>query len=116
MKVRLYLLLAVLPVSACVSTNHYNWGSYPEGLYQYYSSPEKHNKIRAQLVADLQNLEKRQALVPPGLYAEAGTYFLEQGDSKTALEYYKKEYAAWPESRGLMSSLIANLERNNDAR
>jgi|GEM_PF-1361779 len=101
----------VVIVSGCSSAQYYNWGNYPEGLYRYYQQPGEKHKIRTRLVQHIQALETSGALVPPGLYAEVGTYYLENGDSATAVEYYKKEHAAWPESRTLMSALIQNLEK-----
>ncbi len=103
--------LALLCVAGCASqSSNYQWGSYSDGLYHYYQRPGEHEQIRARLVKHVNNLEKQGALIPPGLYAEVGTYFLEAGDSATAVEYYQKEHDAWPESRDFMSALISNLQ------
>ena len=48
----------------------------------------------------------------PGLLAEAGTYYLLEGDAEAAVDFYRQEAAAWPESRPMMATLITNLEAN----
>ncbi|SMF47685.1 hypothetical protein SAMN02745866_03072 [Alteromonadaceae bacterium Bs31] len=107
----LSLSLILLCVVGCTTqSTRYKWGNYSDGLYHYYQEPAEHSKIRARLVTHIENLEKQEAVVPPGLYAEVGTYFLEAGDSTSAVIYYQKEYEAWPESRDFMSALITNLQ------
>ena len=49
--------------------------------------------------------------VAPGLYAELGTLYLQLGSAEKAIAMYKKERDAWPESKGLMTAMIQNLER-----
>ncbi|WP_075187809.1 DUF4810 domain-containing protein [Teredinibacter haidensis] len=112
---KILLIACILLLGACSSQNHYNWGGYSDGLYEYYHRPSEHAKVRQQLVAHIANLEKSAKLIPPGLYAEAGTFFLETGDSATAIEYYKKEYETWPESQTLMMAMIQNLEKRYSA-
>lgn len=108
----LVVIALALAAGGCVdSTTRFNWGPYSDGLYRYYHDPASAERVRSQLVRHIQALEKSGALVPPGLYAEVGTYFLDAGDSQTAVEYYRKEYDAWPESRSFMSALIQNLEK-----
>lgn len=113
---KMVLIALLTGLCACSSGPQYQWGNYPDGLYRYFQKPDEHEQIRAHLVEHIKALEDNGTVIPPGMYAEAGTYFLEKGDSLTALEYYKKEYSAWPESQAFMASLIGNLERHNDAR
>ena len=112
---RLYVLFAVGLISSCASQSQYDWGSYSDGLYRYYQYPAEHQKIRQKLVSHIEQLEANGKIVPPGLYAEVGTYFLQAGDSATAITYYEKEHETWPESRKLMSSMIFNLEGRQNA-
>ena len=56
------------------------------------------------------DLEKEKQIVPPGLYAELGTLYLQEGDAEKAKKYYAKERDAWPESKTLMDTLIKNLD------
>jgi hypothetical protein len=59
----------------------------------------------------LAELESRKVRPAPGLYAELGTLYLENGDRISAARYYTKERDAWPESRYMMDALLANLQK-----
>ena len=89
----------------------YSWGNYDQMLYASYKDPAKANELRVELETRIAEAEQRKQKVPPGLYAELGTLYLQGGDTNTAVEYYKKERDAWPESRGMMDALIKALER-----
>lgn len=103
------LLLAAL-LSACV-TRKYDWDGYDAKLYRYYKDPSTAEVFRTTTEAHLKDLEGKNLRPAPGLYAELGTLYLERGDVKTAAFYYAKERDAWPESRHLMSTLLASLEK-----
>jgi len=87
----------------------YKWGSYDEMLYQSYKSPEKSDAFRESLELHLTKMEQSQQKVAPGLYAELGTLYLQAGDRGKAVSFYIKERDAWPESKGLMETLITNI-------
>lgn len=115
------LLLAVLAPSVialggCVTSGAYNWGSYDELLYQSYKDVTRTETMRLELEQHLTALEKRDQRVAPGLYAELGTLYLQAGDTSRAVQFYEKERATWPASEGLMTAMIANLERRIAAR
>jgi len=113
----LLVTLLLCCIAACSTTSrYYDWGTYDDDLYRYPQHADEHDAIRTRLVKHLINLEKQGALVPPGLYAEAGSYYLENGDVATAVVYYQKEYDAWPESRTLMGALIENLGKHSEAK
>lgn len=102
------LMCALL--SGCTSTQLYRWGNYENDLYRYYHHADQRPTVVAdylQFVAQLENGEQKPA---PGLYAEAGTFLLLQGEREKAIAYYQMEHEVWPESRRLMSALIANLQ------
>lgn len=106
------LLLSVCMVLAgCASSNTlYNWGNYENNLFNYYDKPELRESIAANQIAFLRELENSGKVPAPGLFAEAGTFLLLQGDVKGAVEFYQKEHDAWPESQLMMSALITNLK------
>ena len=85
----------------------YQWGEYDKGLYGMYEKPETAEAFRTKLETHLNTLEQKKAKVPPGLYAELGTLYLQKGDRTTALRWYDKERATWPESKYLMDTMIA---------
>jgi hypothetical protein len=111
MKIKLSAALccAVL-LTGCV-TNKYEWGAYNQGLYNYYKNPTTQKDFKKDLTALLQRSEKQNKKPAPGLYAELGTLCLESGDKAGAIANYKKESAAWPESKPLMDTLIKNLDK-----
>lgn len=106
------LLLASIVFAGCATTQGaYNWGAYDELLYQSYKDATKVADLRVGLEQHIAALEKANGRVPPGLYAELGTLYLEAGDSERAIDMYSRERDAWPESKGLMDVMIASLER-----
>lgn len=110
--VLLALLAATLLASGCTTTRGpYDWGAYDELLYVAYKDPTKTDELRQRLETHITALEAANSKVAPGLYAELGTLYLEGGDDDTAIYWYEKERAAWPESRGFMTALIVNLQR-----
>lgn len=110
--ITLAAVLAALALSGCATTREaYDWGGYDQMLYESYKEAAKAGEFRAELEAHITALEARNATVAPGLYADLGTLYLEAGDSDRAIALYEKERAAWPESRGLMTALIVNLQR-----
>jgi hypothetical protein len=111
--VRTYILalFIVTTLSACVPPSMYQWGNYENGLYKSYQDPNQTEALRIDLESHIKDLESLQQKIPPGLCAELGTLYFQKGDSNTAKFYYAKERDTWPESRGLMTSMIQNIER-----
>lgn len=108
---------AVLAISGgCAVQPLYRWGQYDELLYRSYKDAAQVETLRTRLEAHLTALQRSRATVPPGLYADLGTLYLQKGDATTARAYYVKERDAWPESRVLMESMISNLDRRAGAK
>ena len=115
MKVFPIALLCVLMTGCATRTGLYQWGGYDAMLYQSYKNPEKAVEFRQGLELHITKMEASNQKVAPGLYAELGTLYLQTGDNTKAVSMYKKERDAWPESSGLMDSLITNVaKRSND--
>lgn len=113
MKLKLVLpLLGIALLSGCANQQHglYAWGDYDNGLYEYYHEPESQDEFVLAMIAHLDGLEQSGAKAAPGLNAEVGTFMLKAGKKKSAVSYYEKEAAAWPESKPLMLVLIKNLK------
>jgi len=101
-----FLLLTVV---GCAQ-NKYNWNGYDKGLYDAYKDPNQIIALQIRLQETIDALEKEKQVVPPGLYAELGTLYLQEGNIEKAKFYYAKERDAWPESKTLMNVLIKNLD------
>lgn len=110
MKLAMVLFCALL-LSGCAAQRQYQWGNYEPQLYAAYQDPNKMEALRLGLEAQIEALEKTGQRVPPGFYAELGTLYLQGGSQDKAMLMYGRERDAWPESTGLMTALIQNLER-----
>ena len=108
--------LFLIPLSGCVAPGLYQWGGYESDLYGAYKDPTKVEAMRLNLETQIGLRESGGQKVAPGLYAELGTLYLQLGSSEKAIAMYKKERDAWPESKGLMTSMIQNLERRQQDR
>lgn len=107
----LTVLLTSAVLAGCASPSLYQWGGYEPMLYQGYKDPAQMDVMRVKLEAHISELEKSRQKVAPGLYAELGTLYLQSGSRDKAVAMYSRERDVWPESRGLMDTLIKNLDR-----
>lgn len=110
MKTLLLVPLALM-LGGCATTSLYQWGGYDQALYAGYKDPAKMDEMRVKLEAHISEMEKTGQKVAPGLYAELGTLYLQFGSTEKAVQLYSKERDLWPESKGLMTAMITNLER-----
>lgn len=108
-------LTALALLTGCAAPGLYQWGGYDQSLYAGYKDVTKMEALRIKLEAHVGEMEKSNAKVAPGLYAELGTLYLKAGATQKSIDFYTKERNAWPESRVLMTSLIQNLERRQSA-
>ena len=110
------LALCGLLITGCAYRSPmYQWGGYDALLYQSYKNPEKAGEFRVGLEKHIALMEQSKLKVAPGLYAELGTMYLQEGDPKKAVAMYTKERDAWPESKGLMDVLIKTTEKRTGA-
>lgn len=108
-------LIAAMLLSSCAAPAMYQWGGYESMLYQGYKDPTKMEEMKVALQEHVTELEASGVKVPPGLYAELGTLYLQSGVADRAIAMYSRERDAWPESKGLMTAMIQNLERRQQA-
>jgi len=116
LKIILMALLGLFLTGCATRSGLYQWGGYDAMLYQSYKNPEKAVEFRQGLELHVAKMEAANQKVAPGLYAELGTLYLQAGDGTKAVAMYTKEREAWPESRGLMDSLINNVAKRNTAK
>jgi hypothetical protein len=106
-------LLGLLLLAGCAPQQQmYYWGDYSESLYSLKKNPSeesmaKHVETLEAIIQNSQELDKR---VPPGIYGELGYYMARQGKAKKAENYFLKEEEVYPESKKLMTDLIAQLD------
>lgn len=103
----------ILALSACSSgSGLYAWGNYEDALFVNYHEPAVKEEVLNDYLTFVREYQPgaKQRKIAPGLLADAGTFLLERGDAKGAIEFYQLEAAAWPESAPLMQKLIENLQ------
>ncbi len=110
MKLR-FILPLVAMLGGCATPTLYQWGGYDQLLYTGYKDSSKMEAMRVSLEEHIAAVEQSRQRVAPGLYAELGTLYLQLGQTDRAIANYKRERAQWPESAGLMTAMIQNLER-----
>jgi len=82
--------LFLLTLVGCAQ-NKYNWNGYDKGLYDAYKDPNQIVALQIRLQETIDALEREKQVVPPGLYAELGTLYLQEGNIEKAKFYYAKE-------------------------
>ena len=107
----LALMFGLLAAAGCRTPTMFRWGDYDEKLYKHYKEPTDRASFVAGLREVIQDAEQSGTKVPPGCYAELGYALHEQGELSEARAYFEKESKAWPESRALMTTMIANVDR-----
>lgn len=111
----LVAITSVFLLSGCQSTK-YEWNNYSDHMYDYYSE-----KIDDQTYMDFLLSAEKQAKnsnkkLGPGMYAEIGTMYMRMGKRDTAIQYYKQEAEAWPESKEFMTALVEGISRIHSPR
>ena len=64
------------------------------------------------LLEAVEEAQKRNVRLAPGLYAEIGTMYIRMNQPAEAPKYYRLEAATWPESAGFMTTIADAIERN----
>lgn len=96
---------AAMALTACAPTSRFEWGAYEQGLYSYTQNPENRGLYKTSLEQAIERGAKRSA-VAPGLHAELGYLYLEEGDTAAARTRFQAERALFPESAQFMDRLI----------
>jgi len=110
------LALTAFALGGCAAQPIYHWGGYESMLYAGYKDPAKMEEMKLGLERYIAEMDKSGQKIAPGLLAELGTLYLQSGSSDKAIAMYKRERDTWPESKVLMSAMIQNLERREQAR
>lgn len=91
------------------------WGSYSETLYQLKKEPSQASLSahQAELLKILEKSKGWNILPPPGVCAELGKLYLEQGDKTMALSFLEQEVTHYPEAKPLISRVINNINKDS---
>lgn len=91
----------------------YHWGNYSDSLYHAKKNPgEKSVMAHKEVLENIINeSEKRNLRVPPGVYAELGYIYALLNNTKEAIRLFGLEKQTYPESTILMERLIQQSEK-----
>jgi hypothetical protein len=111
----LLLFVIVSLCSACAQPKQlYNFGDYNDSYYKHKkkSTPE----TRQALIKSIEKAigEENKSLsgrVPPGMYANLGYMYLQDGNTQKAISLFEKEKETYPESVHFMDRLIVKVEK-----
>jgi hypothetical protein len=114
------LLLMVLTstlLTSCTapSASGFYWGQYPQTLYAYKKKPAPTTRLRHQneLLRLIDYANNHNTRVPPGVYAELGKLYWDQGEEAIAFGYFQKEQQLYPESTVLINQIQHSDQKFN---
>ncbi|MES1981605.1 MAG: DUF4810 domain-containing protein [Pseudomonadota bacterium] len=112
------LAFTALVLSGCAtqSRHTYDWDGYDSMLYAGYKDPARMQEMKLELERHIAEMDRSGQKIAPGLLAELGTLYLQSGSSDQAIMMYGRERDTWPESQGLMTAMIKNIERRKKAK
>jgi hypothetical protein len=109
-------LIALAILSGCVQPVKtralYTWGSFPSSQYETLlrTSSDPLRQI-ATLEQQAQQAQGKGEALPPGFRAHLGMLKLQIGNPSAAVELWKAEKEAFPESKPYMDRLLNNLNK-----
>ncbi|MDD2897342.1 MAG: DUF4810 domain-containing protein [Desulfuromonadaceae bacterium] len=107
------LIFSILLITGCAPSSRYVWENYDQKLYDHYKNPAEADLFAEGLKNTIEEGDK-SGKVPPGIYAEYGFVLYERGKIQESLIYFQKEHDKWPESRILMSKMVANAQKQSN--
>jgi len=107
LKLAILIVLAVF-LSACVPKQMYYWGNYSQSLYDTKKNPTEKSILTHQQSLEniIQESQKNNLRVPPGVYAELGYVYFRQNKKALAIHNFNMERKLYPESALLMDRLV----------
>lgn len=103
------LALGAALLAGCAPPTRFEWGGYQESLYLYAKAPDQRDAYRQSLEAAIDQGKKTNRLAP-GLQAELGYLYLEEGDKARAIGLFQDEMTQFPESKPFMTDLINRIQ------
>lgn len=104
--------LSLVALAACAPTTRFEWGSYEGSLYAYAKQPAQKEMFRNALARAIEK-GRQTNRVAPGLNAELGYLYLEDGDTTKAVALFEEEMRLFPESREFLTSVVTKAKGGN---
>jgi len=107
----LMLLLFIFLFGCATQKPLYYWGDYSSSLYKYKKVPNEENlkTHKVVLVNIIEESNKMNLKVPPGVYCEYGYLLLKDGKKEEAMYYFDLEEKNYPESRQFLERFKAKF-------
>lgn len=103
----------VFAISGCAAQNgiNYYWGDYSKTLYSLKKEPgpEVEQRHIEELEKIISKSTEKGYRVPPGIEAELGYRYAQQGQKELASSHFQAELATYPESRLFVEKLQGML-------
>jgi hypothetical protein len=112
----LFLLIVVLTGCATQKPLYY-WGNYSSSLYKYKKAPTEENlkAHQAVLLNIIDQSNKLNLRVPPGVCCEYGYLLFKEGKQVEAMQYFDLEEKTYPESKPFLDRFRAKwIEKKGD--
>ena len=104
----LTIALPLLFLTGCAESL-LHWGKYENSLVERYIENDT-SQTETHLREAFTEAETTQKHVPPGIYADYGFMLYKRGDKSSAICYFQKERALYPESSFFMNKLIERIK------
>lgn len=108
----------ILLTGCATQKQRYYFGDYSHTLYKSVKNQNDESllKHKQELEKIVSESEKRNLVVPPGIYAELGYLYLKANNTNEAVRLFQKESEVYPESKYFMDRLInkATIESDTD--
>lgn len=101
--------LTLMALAACAPTTRFEWGSYEGSLYAYAKQPAQKEVFRTALTRAIEK-GRQSNRVAPGLNAELGYLYLEDGDTPKAIALFEEEMRLFPESRKFLTGVVTRAK------
>ena len=101
------IFILVFILFGCAPQRMYYWGDYSNTLYQSKKNPSDKSVLEHQQALEkiLEESQKNNLRVPPGVYAELGYIYFRQNKKDLATKNFTMEKKLYPESTLLMNRL-----------
>ena len=98
-------IIAIIGLTQCAPATRFSWGDYESSLYVYYKSPNE-REVYKKALTDAVDRGRQRNDIAPGLLAELGYLYLEDGDMVRATALFREEMQRFPESRLFLTRII----------
>jgi len=109
------IIVLLLFIVGCAAPGMYYWGDYSSTLYNHKKqlTEESYSKHKNSLLDVIDQSAELDTKVPPGIYAELGFIFYQEGDIITGKKYFELEVELYPESAYFINQMIVRINESN---